>query len=213
MSRSFNNSQRIFIWSRQNSKCGSCGKSLAKEVDVEYHHILNYKDGGASIVENAVMLCAECHSHCHDYNFQKSVLVYKAEFKYANWEENSFYRGRKKGKEVEFTKKTLDEFDRKYERTIMTDSYDNQLRMLDDFGRNLVALRASSINLRDKYKRQIDVMGSAGFMKDYTSVLEIKYYRLYSKIEDINEMIERQNSKLNNHKEIISNLKLMARND
>jgi cell division protein FtsL len=56
-------------------------------------------------------------------------------------------------------------------------------------------------------------MGSAGFMQDYTSVLETKYYRLSSKIEDINEMIERQNSKLNNHKEIITNLKSMARSD
>ncbi|CAA6805881.1 MAG: Unknown protein [uncultured Sulfurovum sp.] len=93
------------------------------------------------------------------------------------------------------------------------DSYDNQLRMLDDFGRNLVALRASMISLRDKYKRQIDVMGSAGFMDDYTSVLETKYYGLSSKIEDINTMIERQNSKLDNHKEIISNLKSMARSD
>lgn len=93
------------------------------------------------------------------------------------------------------------------------DSYDNQLRMLDDFGRNLVALRASMINLRDKYKRQIDVMGSAGFMDDYTSVLETKYYGLSSKIEDINAMIERQQNKLEVHKEIITDAKRKARSE
>lgn len=93
------------------------------------------------------------------------------------------------------------------------DSYDNQLRMLDDFGQNLVALKASMVNLRDKYKRQIDVMRSAGFMDDYTSVLETKYYRLSSKIEDINEMIERQRIKLEVHKEIINNAKQQARSE
>ena len=93
------------------------------------------------------------------------------------------------------------------------DSYDNQLRMLDDFGRNLVALRASMIGLRDKYKRQIDAMQNAGFMQEYISVLQTKYYGLSSKIDDMNDMIDQQNRKLNNHKDIINNLKSMARSE
>lgn len=194
MSRSFNNSQKTFIWNRQKGLCGSCSQNLFDEVDIEYHHILNYKDGGASIVENAVMLCEGCHLHCHDYNFRKSVLIYRAEFKYANWEENSFYKGRKKGKEVEFTKKTLDDFDKHYEGKNMQekDSIENHIRMLNKFKENLLTLKPKIIMLRDEYKKQIDIMENAGFFVDIITPLRNKHQAFSSKVVDIDNQLRKQ---------------------
>jgi len=68
MAQEFNESQKQFVIYRQNAKCGNCGENLAEVMKIELHHVLNKKDGGAGIVENAVMLCGECHLHIHNYD-------------------------------------------------------------------------------------------------------------------------------------------------
>jgi len=214
MTRDFNNSQKTFIYSRQKGCCGNCGANLSDEVDIEYHHVLNHKDGGASIVENGVMLCKACHLHCHDYDFSKPVLIYRDEFKYANWQENSYYKSRKKGREVEFTKETLNRFDKQYRGEVMQiDSYENHVQMLESFNRNIVALKRHIQEIREQYKRQIDVAESAGFVQNYTDTLKTKYQVFSTKIDEINALIERQDAKLKQQKEIMGNLISMARSN
>lgn len=93
------------------------------------------------------------------------------------------------------------------------DNYDNQLRMLDDFGQNLITLKNYLEEIKTKYKAQINAMESAGFMQDYTNVLESKYHHFSNKINEINSLIERQGSKIGNHKDIIENLRVMARSE
>jgi len=200
------------MWNRQEGKCGCCGDDLKEEVDIEYHHILNYKDGGASIVENGVMLCEKCHLHCHNYDFKKSVLIFRAEFGYANWDENQFYKGRKKGKEVEFTKKTLDTFDKQYEGAKMQqDNYENHIRMLENFKQNLLALKRHTLVIRDKYKKQIDVMESAGFVENIITPLRNRYQIFSSKIDEIDRQLEQHNQKIEIQKEALNTLIAIAR--
>jgi len=202
MSSKFNKNQDRFVIYRQNGKCGNCGKDLAEAATIELHHVLNQKDGGAGIVENAVMLCGECHLHIHNNNFQESVLIFRSEFKYANWDKNSEYKGRKKGKEVEFTKKTLDEWDKQYKGASMQkDSYKNHIQMLIDFQKNLQPLRQYLNDLREKYKKQIEVMENAGFMEETITPLRNKYQSFSSKIDEIDRQIIQHNQEIDRHKE------------
>jgi predicted nucleic acid-binding Zn-ribbon protein len=202
MSSKFNKSQEKFIIYRQNGKCGNCGKDLAEATKIELHHVLNQKDGGAVIVENAVMLCGECHLHIHNNNFQESILIFRSEFKYANWDKNSEYKGRKKGKEVEFTKKILDEFDKQYKGANMQqDSYANHIQMLIDFQKNLQPLRQYLNDLREKYRKQIDVMENAGFMEETITPLRQKYQAFSSKINEIDRQLIQHNQEIDRHKE------------
>ena len=86
MNRSeFSYKKRVFIWHRQNGRCGDCGKEIyAKEFAI--HHVLNCKDGGKGHIDNGVLLCKECHDNVHgNANFGKSILVPRSDFKYANW--------------------------------------------------------------------------------------------------------------------------------
>lgn len=211
MSQQFNDSHKKFVTYRQDGKCGNCQKDLAEEIDIAFHHILNQKDGGAGIIENCVMLCGQCHLHVHNENFQQSVLVYRQQFKYANWERNSEYKGRKKGKSVEETKAILKLYDKQYERMIMNDNYDNQLRMLGDFEQNLLTLKRTIQDLRDKYKRQIDVMESAGFFEDYIAPLRERYQTFSSKIDQLESLIAQHNSKIELQQEALTTLRAMAR--
>jgi len=203
----FNNSQKTFIWSRQKGICGICGADLSDEVDIEYHHVLNCKDGGMGIVENAVMLCEVCHLHCHDNDFKKPVLVFRTEFKYANWEENSYYRGRKKGKEVEFTKKTLDEFDKQGEKIIMEDnSYEKHLAMLVGFRQQLKVLKGQIEQTAEQYRVQINGMEKAGFMKNHIEPLRTRYATFRVRVEELEDLIVMQTRKITQHEEIIQGL-------
>lgn len=107
MSQDFNKSQDEFIVYRQNGKCGNCGKNLTEVTKIHLHHVLNRKDGGAGIVENGVMLCGKCHLHVHSYDYRKSILIYRNEFKYANWEKNSEYKAKKRVNLLKIQKRDL----------------------------------------------------------------------------------------------------------
>jgi len=213
MTRNFNQSQKKFIWSRQNNRCGNCGKNLLEEVNMEYHHILNYKDGGASIVENAVLLCDKCHLHVHNYNFKKSILIYREQFMYANWEKNSEYKSRKKGREVDRTKATLDKFDQQYEREKMSSSYDEQLRMLENFDEDLHTLKSKLQELRSNYKKQIDKMKHEGFFEDYIKTLQQKYQEFSIRIDQVDELIKKNQVEIKLQQEALEELKYVAGDD
>jgi len=207
----FNNSQKTFIWSRQKGLCGSCGADLSDEVDIEYHHVLNCKDGGVAIVENGVMLCEACHLHCHDNDFKKALLVFRAEFKHANWEENSYYKGRKKGKEVEFTKKTLDEFD-KIGEEMNNKNYEGHLQMVNQLKETLTQLQKKMYSITETYKHQINVMENQGFMDNYITPLRGKQGQFSSIIENLQGMIDQHKQIISLHEEKLEQLIKDARN-
>ena len=45
--------------------CAKCGKKFLSYNDPEYHHVIRYTDGGASSVENILILCTDCHDIIH----------------------------------------------------------------------------------------------------------------------------------------------------
>ena len=205
MSLDFNKSQDKFIIYRQDGRCGNCGKDLKKATKIHLHHVLNKKDGGAGIVENGVILCGECHIHVHDYNTRKSVLVFRNEFKYANWEKNIEYKGKKQGKEVEFTKRTLNEFDKQGEE-MSNQRYESHLRMVEGLKYSLSQLQSKIETIKEKYKKQIDAMESATFMTNYIEPLREKHTQFSEIIEDLNNMIEEHKTQISLHEEILEHL-------
>ena len=174
-------------------------------MDIEYHHVLNCKDGGVAIVENGVMLCEVCHLHCHDNDFKKPVLVFRSEFKYANWDKNSEYKGRKRGKEVEFTKKTLDKFD-KQGKKMDNQNYESHLQMVNELKQTLSILQNKMEILKDNYKKQIDTMESATFMDNYIEPLRGKYGEFSQIIDTIQSMIDEHKAQITLHEEALQNL-------
>lgn len=205
MSLKFNTSQDKFVIYRQNGNCGNCGENLVKAMRIELHHILNQKDGGTGIVENAVMLCDECHLHIHNYDTKKSILIFRDEFKYANWDKNPEYKGRKKGKEVEFTKKTLNESDKQGEQ-MSNQNYESHLRMVEGLKYKLSQLQSTIGIIEEKYKKQIDAMESATFMTNYIVPLREKHTQFSEIIEDLNNMIEEHKTQISLHEEILEHL-------
>lgn len=93
------------------------------------------------------------------------------------------------------------------------DSYENHVQMLENFNRNILALKRYIEEMREKYKKQIDMAESAGFVQNYTDTLKIKYQTFSTKIDEINALIERQDIKLKQQKEIMGNLISMARSN
>jgi uncharacterized protein YukE len=206
----FNNSQKTFIWNRQKGRCGSCGADLSDEVDIEYHHVLNCKDGGVAIVENGVMLCEACHLHCHDNDFTKPISIFRSEFKYANWEENRYYKGRKKSKEVEFTKATLNKFD-KIGESMERDSYEYHLKLIEDFENKLDGLKKYLDSISQQYQKQINAMGSAGFFTNHINTLQSRYLTFKTKIDNLQALIDKHKQKISLDEEDLNNLINRAR--
>lgn len=210
--KNFNKSQDKFIIYRQNGKCGSCGIDLKyEEVEaIHLHHVLNKKDGGAGVVENGVILCSKCHIHVHNYNTKQSVFVFRKEFKYANWDRNTQYRGRKKGKEVEFTKKTLDRLDKIGEK-MSNQNYESHLQMINELKQTLSALQNTMNHIKEKYKRQIDTMESATFMDNYIRPLRNKYGEFSNIIETLEKMIDEHKQQISLHEDSLEHLIADAR--
>jgi archaellum component FlaC len=206
----FNDSQKTFIWNRQKGRCGSCGADLSNEVDIKYHHVLNCKDGGVAIVENGVMLCEICHLHSHDNDFTKPVFVFRSEFKYANWKDNIYYKGRKKGKDVEFTKATLNNLDKIGEQ-MSNQNYESHLRMINKLKQTLENLQNTMKSLKSRYKRQIDAMESATFMDNYIIPLRGKYEEFSNLIESLQDMIDEHKQQISLHEETLEHLIIDAR--
>lgn len=60
--RFFTEEQKIEIFRKYNGKCGLCGKELKfNSPDTHFHHKDRYIEGGKTIVENALLVCKECH--------------------------------------------------------------------------------------------------------------------------------------------------------
>ena len=210
--QNFNKSQDKFIIYRQDGRCGNCGIYL-KDEEVEaihLHHVLNKKDGGAGVVENGVVLCAKCHTHVHNYNTKQSVFVFRKEFKYANWDRNFQYKSRKKGKEVEFTKRTLDKFDKLGEK-MSNQNYESHLNMINELKETLYHLKRMMSSIKEKYKQQIDTMENATFMDNYIEPLRNKYGEFSSLVEGLQEMIDRHTQEIGLYEESLENLILDAR--
>ena len=85
MGRWFTHKQNIIIWLRQNGQCGDCGRHI-KQVEHQYHHILRWKDGGETSIDNAVLICNEYHKSAHNNaKFQQSITISHDDFRYANF--------------------------------------------------------------------------------------------------------------------------------
>lgn len=205
MPLNFNKSQDKFIIYRQNGKCGNCGRDLNEAKEIHLHHVLNKKDGGAGIVENGVVLCSDCHIHVHNYNTKKSVFVFRDEFKYANWDKNIEYKGRKKGKEVEFTKKTLDTLDKLGEK-MGNQNYESHLQMITELKKTLSTLQNTMNSLKDRYKKQIDAMEKATFMENYITPLRNKYGKFSDIVETLEQMIDQHKQQISLHEERLEQL-------
>ncbi len=92
------------------------------------------------------------------------------------------------------------------------DSYTNHLRMLNEVKQQLSALKRYMIEMREKYKRQIDVAESTGFMQDYTNQLKEKYQRFSQKVDDITSLMQRHDSQIAQQEAVIQRLIEVARN-
>lgn len=62
-SRNINLRLRYKVLKRDNFKCVLCGRSPAKDINIELHvdHIIPYSKGGETIIENLQTLCSECN--------------------------------------------------------------------------------------------------------------------------------------------------------
>lgn len=71
---------------RQKSRCASCGTTITAlgrvgrskhrfGEGVQAHHVLSIKSGGASAVENCVILCESCHYSAHEGGRYRSGTV------------------------------------------------------------------------------------------------------------------------------------------
>jgi HNH endonuclease len=61
--RDINLQKRWKVFNRDNFKCVSCGRSPAKDPNVELHvdHIKPWSKGGETVLENLQTLCATCN--------------------------------------------------------------------------------------------------------------------------------------------------------
>lgn len=61
--RDINLRLRFLVMKRDNFKCVICGRSPAKDQNVELHvdHIIPYSKGGETVIENLQTLCSDCN--------------------------------------------------------------------------------------------------------------------------------------------------------
>ena len=62
-SRNINLRLRYKVLKRDNFKCVICGRSPAKDQNIELHvdHIIPYSKGGETVIENLRTLCSDCN--------------------------------------------------------------------------------------------------------------------------------------------------------
>lgn len=60
---------RFKVFQRDHFRCRACGKSPAKDIDVELHvdHIIPWAKGGETVIENLQTLCSVCNIGKSDY--------------------------------------------------------------------------------------------------------------------------------------------------
>lgn len=84
------------------------------------------------------------------------------------------------------------------------DSYQRQLRLLENLGRQLEALDNAIRTSTENYKRQIERAAAQGFMTNYTNQLEIRYQEFLRHTERLQEVVERNRQLLLRHEDVIS---------
>lgn len=97
--------------------------------------------------------------------------------------------------------------------SVQKDSYEKHIRMLKDFKQNLQALKRHIQVIREKYKKQIDVMESAGFMEETVTPLRNKYQIFSSKIDDIDRQLAQHDQKIEIQTEALNALRAIARSN
>lgn len=56
---------RGVAFARANGMCEDCGRKFSEGWQLDCHHILPHSFGGDDTLDNAVMLCLECHAKRH----------------------------------------------------------------------------------------------------------------------------------------------------
>lgn len=61
--RKFSYDQKVEMGERQEFCCGSCGRSFWRKPlgSLQAHHILPFSKNGATVIENGILLCPDCH--------------------------------------------------------------------------------------------------------------------------------------------------------
>ncbi len=62
--RQITDEEKIAVFAK-NRKCELCGLPFKDHKAAEYHHKDRYVDGGKSVVDNIMILCAKCHDRIH----------------------------------------------------------------------------------------------------------------------------------------------------
>ena len=62
--RSFSEAQKSTMYNRQNGICPKCGGRF-KRSEMDAHHIVSWRKGGITDLENGVMWCKNCHKDYH----------------------------------------------------------------------------------------------------------------------------------------------------
>ena len=91
------------------------------------------------------------------------------------------------------------------------DNYENHIRMLKDFKQNLLALKRHIQMIREKYKKQIDAMESAGFVEDIISPLRNKHQVFSSKVDEVDRQLAQHDQKIEMQTEALNALRAIAR--
>ncbi len=94
--------------------------------------------------------------------------------------------------------------------TMAQDSYEHQISMLNEFKDTLFSLRTSIEERKNDYKRQIEASKNAGFVSNYTNVLEQKFLQFSIKLDNIKNLIERHNNYIDIHIKELEQLKIRA---
>jgi len=58
---------RRIAFARANGMCEDCGRKFSQGWQLDCHHIIPSSFGGDDTLDNAVMLCLECHAKRHEY--------------------------------------------------------------------------------------------------------------------------------------------------
>lgn len=95
--------------------------------------------------------------------------------------------------------------------SMQDNSYESQIQMVQEFQEKLMPLRKYLIEIRDEYKKQIDIMEARGFVSNIISPLRTKYQTFSLKISEIERHLESDNKLLEKPKEELQRLITTAR--
>jgi len=93
-----------------------------------------------------------------------------------------------------------------------TDNFSNHLRMLNEVNTNLTSLKRYMNDMRENYKKQIDVAENGLFLEDFTNPLKEKHQRFSGKVDGMISQIDRDLGKIKNQQEHIQRMMQIARN-